>query len=74
MQGDCTGTIRMAAREEARARALRWLAIGWAWFSAWRERARSRRQLLTMDDHLLKDIGVTRHEAEYEARQPFWRI
>ena len=39
----------------------------------WRQRARQRRQLMRLDDALLKDIGLTRCEAEYEAKKPFWR-
>jgi uncharacterized protein YjiS (DUF1127 family) len=39
----------------------------------WRERARGRRQLRTFDDHLLRDIGITRLQAEAEADKPFWR-
>ena len=37
------------------------------------ERYRQRRQLLEMDDHQLKDIGITREQAEQEARKPLWR-
>ncbi|MGH6912665.1 MAG: DUF1127 domain-containing protein [Geminicoccales bacterium] len=40
----------------------------------WRERARTRRQLLAMDDRLLSDIGITRAEAHHEAEKPFWRV
>lgn len=39
----------------------------------WNERLRQRRELLELDDHLLKDIGVTRVDAEWEGRKPFWR-
>jgi uncharacterized protein YjiS (DUF1127 family) len=39
----------------------------------WQERVRGRRQLTTFDDHLLRDIGVTRLQAEAEADKPFWR-
>ena len=39
----------------------------------WRQRARQRRQLLRLDDGLLKDIGLTRCDAETEAAKPFWR-
>jgi uncharacterized protein YjiS (DUF1127 family) len=39
----------------------------------WQVRARGRRQLTTFDDHLLRDIGVTRLQAEAEADKPFWR-
>ena len=39
----------------------------------WQLRARQRRQLGRLDDALLKDIGLTRCEAEMEASKPFWR-
>jgi len=39
----------------------------------WNDRRRQRRELLDLDDHLLKDIGVTRVDAEWEGRKPFWR-
>ena len=34
--------------------------------------ARSRRSLGRLDDHILRDIGLTRAEAEAEARQTSW--
>lgn len=34
---------------------------------------RSRRQLLTLDDRLLKDIGITRAEALKEGQKSFWK-
>jgi uncharacterized protein YjiS (DUF1127 family) len=34
--------------------------------------ARQRRQLKLMDDYLLKDIGISRADAEREASRPFW--
>ena len=37
------------------------------------QRRRSRRQLLTLDDHLLKDIGLTREQACQEGKQTFWK-
>jgi uncharacterized protein YjiS (DUF1127 family) len=39
----------------------------------WRERARGRAQLRTFDEHLLRDIGITRLQAAAEADKPFWR-
>ena len=36
------------------------------------ERQRQRRQLRDLDDRLLADIGLTRYQAEVEARKPFW--
>jgi uncharacterized protein YjiS (DUF1127 family) len=43
----------------------------------WIARSRQRRALREIaqrtDDHLLKDIGVSREEAFREADKPFWR-
>jgi uncharacterized protein YjiS (DUF1127 family) len=41
--------------------------------AAWSQRARERRQLLTLDERMLKDIGANRADAWQEARKPFWR-
>lgn len=37
-----------------------------------REIARQRRKLAALDDALLDDIGLTRHQAEHEAERPVW--
>jgi uncharacterized protein YjiS (DUF1127 family) len=37
------------------------------------DRWQQRQALLELDPRLLNDIGVTREEAEREARKPFWR-
>ncbi len=39
----------------------------------WHERTRQRRALASLDDHLLRDIGLSRAEVVREARKPFWR-
>ena len=39
----------------------------------WAARARQRRTLESLDDHLLRDIGIDRIDAGLEARKPFWR-
>ncbi len=36
------------------------------------ERWRSRRALERLDDHGLRDIGITRAQARREAARPFW--
>jgi uncharacterized protein YjiS (DUF1127 family) len=47
---------------------------GWvAAFDTWRRRSREREILMTMSDKELKDIGITRYDAQYEAHKPFWR-
>lgn len=39
---------------------------------AWR-RYRSRQRIAELDNHMLKDIGVSFAEAEAEANKPLWR-
>jgi uncharacterized protein YjiS (DUF1127 family) len=39
----------------------------------WLERAQARRRLADLDDHMLRDIGLSRSEAEDVAHTPFWR-
>ena len=33
----------------------------------------TRRHLASLNDHMLKDIGVSRADVEYEIRKPFWQ-
>jgi uncharacterized protein YjiS (DUF1127 family) len=40
---------------------------------AWRERARSRRDLMRLSEYQLKDIGLSRQDAEQEWQKPFWQ-
>jgi uncharacterized protein YjiS (DUF1127 family) len=47
-------------------------ALGFARLLQWHELARQRRALLALNDHMLKDIGISRAEAEREASRPFW--
>jgi len=35
-------------------------------------RMRTRRRLVELEPHLLRDIGITRLDAEFEANKPFW--
>jgi uncharacterized protein YjiS (DUF1127 family) len=51
----------------------------WLWRAAdllltWHERARQRRQLLTLNDHMLRDLGLTRADVLAESSKPFWRL
>ncbi len=39
----------------------------------WRQRARERSQLAQLDERMLRDIGLSRTEAEYIINKPFWR-
>lgn len=40
----------------------------------WTDRASQRHQLRSLDDQVLKDIGITRYEALQEAYKPFWKL
>jgi uncharacterized protein YjiS (DUF1127 family) len=56
---------------------------GWSWSGAvgraidllltWQQRARDRRQLESLSDHMLRDIGLSRADVFAEASKPFWR-
>jgi uncharacterized protein YjiS (DUF1127 family) len=43
--------------------------IVWLWII----RVESRRAVAMLSDHLLRDIGLTRHDVERELMKPFWR-
>jgi len=61
-----------------RARSRPWLAAliarGVDLLLTWQERARQRRHLRSLDDHMLRDIGLSRADVEGEAGKPFWRL
>jgi uncharacterized protein YjiS (DUF1127 family) len=59
------------ARSAVQARRF-WVAVS-AYIGEWRCRARSRRELLMLDDRELSDAGITRMEAIAEGTKPFWR-
>ncbi len=55
---------------------------GWIWMAPgaaldllwlWQCRLAERERLLALDDHMLKDLGLSRADAEGEGRKPFWR-
>lgn len=62
----CDRTDVETGRPGWRTRFLRW----WAKCSA---RSRERQALAQLDDEALKDIGVTRKQANAEASKPFWK-
>ena len=40
----------------------------------WQDRARQRHHLETLNDHLLKDLGLSRADVARESSKPFWRL
>ena len=51
---------------DAGLRAMKALVAGWI------VKRRTRGHLRRLDDHILKDIGVSEHEAWRESSKPFW--
>lgn len=51
-----------------------WLARALETIQTWQERARQRRQLQGLGDHMLKDLGLHRADVEAEVAKPFWRV
>ena len=39
----------------------------------WIERVRQRQALAGLEDHMLRDIGITRVDVARECEKPFWR-
>ena len=39
----------------------------------WQSRANQRHALARLDDRMLRDLGLSRSEAVWESRKPFWR-
>ncbi|MDH3474578.1 MAG: DUF1127 domain-containing protein [Rhodospirillales bacterium] len=40
----------------------------------WQDRASQRYALAVLDDHQLRDIGLTRSDVARESAKPFWRV
>ena len=60
-------------RRSAPATAVVPLARGWlVALARMQERWRQRQALRDLDDRLLRDIGLTREQADGEAHKPFW--
>ena len=67
------GAVRATGKSSAANRIISYRRT----IAGWIARLRQRRALYEIaernDDHLLKDIGVSREEAFREADKPFWR-
>ena len=56
------------------------LGIGWRLgymrhrLVQWRRRARARHELQGLSDATLRDLGLTRCDAEQESTKPFWMV
>jgi len=48
------------------------LQAAFHWFVAAMRRRRGRKELAQLDDHLLRDIGLTRHDIRFGNRKPYF--
>lgn len=60
-------------RSEGGAKLWAALTRPFATMAAWHQRARMRRALAELDQHLLDDIGLEAWQARAEAAKPFWQ-
>lgn len=40
----------------------------------WQQRSAERRMLMTLDDRVLGDLGLSRDSVDAEASKPFWKV
>ena len=66
------GILRRVGLDHGRGLRLFWLGAT-TLLEGWAERRRQRRALLALSDHQLKDLGISRREAEREGSKPFWQ-
>lgn len=69
---DCRNHSPSRLRLLARALSLELIDLGnllLLWQARWRERGRLER----LSDHMLKDLGISRADADHEAGKRFWR-
>ena len=71
-RSDRTALEGLSARTTLPALSLIAVQLAWA-YVLWAHRRKTRAQLTRLDDHMLRDIGLSPREADHEARKPFWR-
>lgn len=47
--------------------------VGWRLLARWYDRHLQRRDLSEIDDHLLRDLGLTPEDVRRECAKSFWR-
>lgn len=64
-------TMNLSATTLRPSRSSPWRAL-WTLIVEWRQRVRSRHELMSLGEAELRDIGLSRGEAEHESSKPFW--
>jgi len=70
--GACLDRNSAAGTPEPAQTALETVRSAWRAVVRWMDRQRQRKHLRQLDDHLLRDIGVTRIQARREASRWFF--
>ena len=69
MEGEAMSLVTLSLAADRARRPSKWKKL----LAEIRQRARSRDELTTLDDHALSDVGLTRSDASNEASKPFWQ-
>ena len=72
MQAKTVNTTWVRLFEALPSNSGRWVKI-YEVFLEWQKRIKDRAALGSLDDRMLKDIGISRAAAWSEARKPFWK-
>ncbi|MEM7041495.1 MAG: DUF1127 domain-containing protein [Pseudomonadota bacterium] len=51
-----------------------WIVAGLSRLARWLEVRRQRQHLASLDDRMLRDIGLSRVDVLIESEKPFWRL
>jgi uncharacterized protein YjiS (DUF1127 family) len=60
--------------KQRRNRKMTVLGYVWTLLIRWNRHSRMRRELMQMETHQLRDIGITVEQARREANKSFWRL
>ena len=69
----CIDTIQITAPETAFG-LPRWLSTALQRLKRWMETHRQRQRLASLDDYMLRDLGLTRADVQTEIEKPFWQL
>jgi len=65
-------TLAIVGRDGRPVREANWLRRAVQLVTVWHQRARQRAHLRSLDERMLKDLGLGRADVELEVRKPFW--
>jgi uncharacterized protein YjiS (DUF1127 family) len=69
---DQQGYVVVAGVSRSPSSVSRWLRLAWRQLRRWQQLAAERRQLASLSDAALKDLGISRADVYQESERPFW--